>query len=44
NIRIVPVAPLFAQSIINVTHDTSVSSLFVEDLLGPLYESLYGLD
>ena len=41
NIRVVSAAPLFAQSIINVGNDTSVSSLFDEETLAPIYESLY---
>jgi ribose-phosphate pyrophosphokinase len=41
NIRIVPTAPLFAQGIINTWNGTSVSSLFDNDTLGPLYEGLY---
>ncbi len=43
NIRVVTVAPLFAQAIVNVNNDTSVSSLFDEEMLGPLYEANYGL-
>ena len=41
NIRIVPVAPIFAQSILNIWNGTSVSSLFDHDTLGPIYEGLY---
>lgn len=41
NIRIVPTAPLFAQGIINTWNGTSVSSLFDNETLGPLYEGLY---
>ncbi|MEM1131179.1 MAG: ribose-phosphate pyrophosphokinase [Pseudomonadota bacterium] len=41
NIRSVSVAPLFAQAILNVRNDTSVSSLFDEDMLGPIYEAFY---
>jgi len=41
NIRVVSIAPLFAQSIINVGHDTSVSSLFEEETLAPIYEAFY---
>ncbi|MEM9144963.1 MAG: ribose-phosphate pyrophosphokinase [Pseudomonadota bacterium] len=44
NIRTVSVAPLFAQSIVNVSKDTSVSSLFVEETLGPIYEAHYRVD
>ena len=42
NIRVVSIAPLMAQAILNVGNDTSVSSLFVEDSLAPLYEAQYG--
>lgn len=41
NIRVVPTAPMFAQSILNVWHGTSVSSLFDTASLVPIYESLY---
>jgi len=41
NIRVVSVAPLFAQSILNVGNDTSVSSLFDEEMLAPIYEAYY---
>jgi ribose-phosphate pyrophosphokinase len=44
NIRVVSVAPLFAQAVLNVGNDTSVSSLFHEDTLGPIYEAFYRLD
>jgi ribose-phosphate pyrophosphokinase len=44
NIRIVSVAPLFAQAILNVGNDTSVSSLFDEGTLGPIYEAFYRFD
>jgi ribose-phosphate pyrophosphokinase len=40
-IRIVPTAPLFAQSIMNIANGTSVSSLFSEDTLGPIYDGYY---
>ncbi|SEK26907.1 ribose-phosphate pyrophosphokinase [Pacificibacter marinus] len=43
NIRIVPTAPLFAQGIINTWNGTSVSSLFENETLVPLYEGLYHL-
>jgi ribose-phosphate pyrophosphokinase len=43
NIRIVPTAPLFAQGIINTWNGTSVSSLFDNETLVPLYEGLYHL-
>lgn len=41
NIRIVPTAPLFAQAIINTWNGTSVSSLFEDKTLVPLYEGVY---
>jgi ribose-phosphate pyrophosphokinase len=41
NIRIVPTAPLFAQAILNTWSGTSVSSLFDQDTLTPIYEALY---
>ena len=41
NIRIVPTAPLFTQAILNIWHGTSVSSLFEDKTLMPIYESLY---
>ncbi len=44
NIRVVSVAPLFAQAILNVGNDTSVSSLFSEETLGPIYEAFYRFD
>jgi ribose-phosphate pyrophosphokinase len=44
NIRIVSVAPLFAHAILNVGNDTSVSSLFDEKTLGPIYEAIYRFD
>ncbi len=37
-IRIVPVAPLFSQAILNTWEGTSVSSLFDVDMLKPLYK------
>lgn len=43
NIRIVPTAPLFAQGIINTWNGTSVSSLFENETLVPLYEGMYHL-
>ncbi|MGF1502289.1 MAG: ribose-phosphate pyrophosphokinase [Paracoccaceae bacterium] len=43
-IRVLSIAPLFAQAVTNVANDTSVSSLFEEASLEPLYESQYGLD
>ncbi|EAQ14884.1 MULTISPECIES: ribose-phosphate pyrophosphokinase [Maritimibacter] len=41
NIRIVPLAPIFAQAILNIWGGTSVSSLFEHETLQPLYETLY---
>lgn len=41
NIRIVPTAPIFAQAILNIWHGTSVSSLFDDATLLPIYESMY---
>ena len=40
NIRILPTAPLFTQAILNIWHGTSVSSLFEDKTLVPIYESL----
>jgi ribose-phosphate pyrophosphokinase len=39
NIRVVPTAPIFAQAILNIWGGTSVSSLFDDATLEPLYES-----
>ena len=44
NIRIVSVAPLFAQAMLNVAAGNSVSSLFNEAMLGPIYEAFYRFD
>ncbi|MCA0871571.1 ribose-phosphate pyrophosphokinase [Seohaeicola saemankumensis] len=44
NIRIVPTAPIFAQAILNIWNGTSVSSLFEDKTLTPIYESLYAMD
>jgi ribose-phosphate pyrophosphokinase len=41
NIRIVPVAPLFGQAILNIANGTSVSSLFDAQTLEPIYEAFY---
>jgi len=41
NIRIVPTAPIFAQSILNIWNGTSVSSLFDHDVLEPIYDGMY---
>jgi ribose-phosphate pyrophosphokinase len=40
NIRILPMAPLFAQAILNTWNGTSVSSLFATETLGPIYEGI----
>lgn len=40
-IRIVPTAPLLAQATLNITNGTSVSSLFDEGTLEPIYEGYY---
>ncbi len=40
NIRVLPTAPLFAQAILNIWNGTSVSSLFEDDTLGPIYEGI----
>jgi len=44
NIRIVPTAPIFAQAILNIWNGTSVSSLFEQDTLGPIYDGMYTVD
>jgi ribose-phosphate pyrophosphokinase len=41
NIRILPTAPMFAQSILNIWHGTSVSSLFETETLEPIYEGQF---
>jgi ribose-phosphate pyrophosphokinase len=41
NIRIVPTAPMFAQAILNTWSGTSVSSLFRDETLAPIYEGMY---
>ncbi|MER2509710.1 ribose-phosphate pyrophosphokinase [Amaricoccus sp.] len=41
NIRVVPVAPLFGQAILNIANGTSVSSLFDSHTLEPIYEAFY---
>lgn len=40
-IRKVPMAPMLAQAIMNISSGTSVSSLFSEDALGPIYDGYY---
>ncbi len=41
NIRVVSIAPMLAQAVLNVGNDTSVSSLFQEETLEPIYEAVY---
>lgn len=41
NIRVVTMAPLLGQAIQNIWNGTSVSSLFRDSTLTPIYESLY---
>ncbi len=41
NVRIVPVAPLFGQAILNIANGTSVSSLFDARTLEPIYAAFY---
>jgi ribose-phosphate pyrophosphokinase len=41
NIRIVPIAPMFGQAVLNTWSGTSVSSLFDTDTLVPIYEGMY---
>ncbi len=41
NIRIVPTAPMFAQAILNIWNETSVSSLFDAETVVPIYEGMY---
>ncbi len=41
NIRIIPTAPIFAQAILNIANGTSVSSLFDDGTLSPIYEAFY---
>ena len=40
-IRYVPTAPIFAQAMLNIANGTSVSSLFKNKTLGPIYEAYY---
>ncbi len=44
NIRIVPMAPMFAQAILNTWSGTSVSSLFQTETLSAIYEGIYEAD
>ena len=41
NMRIIPTAPIFAQAIQNIANGTSVSSLFDDETLAPIYEVTY---
>lgn len=41
NIRILPTAPIFAQAILNIWNGTSVSSLFDNETLEPVYEGIF---
>ncbi|MEM6306851.1 MAG: ribose-phosphate diphosphokinase, partial [Pseudomonadota bacterium] len=41
NIRVVPMAPMFAQGILNTWSGTSVSSLFDTETLQAIYEGIY---
>ncbi|MFK7938384.1 MAG: ribose-phosphate pyrophosphokinase [Roseovarius sp.] len=41
NIRILPTAPVFAQAILNIWNGTSVSSLFDNETLEPIYEGVF---
>jgi len=41
NIRVVPTAPVFAQSVLNTWNGTSISSLLDVATLGPIYEGMY---
>ncbi|MFQ5624327.1 MAG: ribose-phosphate pyrophosphokinase [Paracoccaceae bacterium] len=41
SIRVVPTAPILAQAILNIANGTSVSSLFDDTTLGPIYEASY---
>ena len=41
NIRILPTAPMFAQSILNIWSGTSVSSLFETETLEPIYKGQF---
>jgi ribose-phosphate pyrophosphokinase len=44
NIRIAPTAPMFTQAILNIWNGTSVSSLFHDDTLGPIYDGTYAAE
>jgi ribose-phosphate pyrophosphokinase len=40
-IRIITAAPLLAHAMLNISNESSVSSLFSEESLKPIYEGLY---
>ena len=40
-IRSVATAPMLAQAMLNIAHGSSVSSLFNDETLGPIYEAFY---
>ena len=40
-IRFVATAPMLAQAMLNIAHGRSVSSLFDDETLGPIYEAFY---
>ncbi|MBV1904216.1 MAG: ribose-phosphate pyrophosphokinase [Marinosulfonomonas sp.] len=44
NIRIVPVAPLLSQALLNIWSGTSVSSLFDHEMLQPIYDGMYSAE
>ena len=41
NIRVVPVAPIFTQAILNIWNGTSVSTLFHDKTLSAIYDGMY---
>ena len=43
NIRIVPMAPILAQALLNISRGTSVSSLFDHATLAPIYDGTYAV-
>ena len=40
-IRFVATSPMLAQAMFNIAHGSSVSSLFNDETLGPIYEAFY---
>jgi ribose-phosphate pyrophosphokinase len=44
NIRVAPTAPIFTQAIMNIWNGTSVSSLFDDNTLGPIYDGTYAAE